>query len=251
MLKHVPELLFCALEVGLLLAYLFWGFGLLLFALLAVAISHLLWRRKQKRPNEDWLSSYCHVLGAKYSASGALVHSVEKVCSDLGSSPFSEIPRRFRLGDDEPSRNSAPPGFTKSLYEMLGFSIKTGRSVRSSVEKLHRSLLHETKSKNLTSAKVGTMSSITYLGLVFFLPMFGAVSSTIFSTLSTSAAASAGSAQNLAFAVLIYIALGLYITAYAYGERRRFSEMTSAILPLLSVAAFVLFFTYTYISTLL
>ncbi len=135
---------------------------------------------------------------------------------------------------------------------IFAFGIASGQSIAVSIGEFKNRLAYETNVRHAIEAKAGTMRAITYLGLILFLPLFGAVSSNILLTLSSSyASANLPSTSSLLCAVLSYVFITLFVTAYAYGSSWRIADKLCEVLPLFSMAFSIAFFTSSYIAALI
>ncbi len=236
-------------EVCILSAYLFLYSQALLFALVAIALAHLAYAFLGKRPSINWLAAYSAALSEKYSATGSLVHSIAGANSQIGRNTFKELPRRYLLGDEKPQANGEPEKMARSLKEILSFGMRSGKSINSSLSEFRKRVTNEINLSNLISSKTGAMKSVTYAGLIVFLPLFGGVSSNILP--SVSQAYTLASLHSFLYAILVYILAALFITSYAYEQDTGIFSRIINLLPLFSISSFVLFFTSTYISYLI
>lgn len=248
-MADTTNVLFGAAEAAMLLAYVTLGNPILLPALLAAAITHLAYSASRKAPGNEWLVTYASVLSDRYSTTGAIVHSIGTANSQAGLKTFGHVTRRYLLGDPDPLSRGTGHGGADGMSDMLSFAMRSGRSIAGSISEFRKRASRELELTNAIRAKSGAMKSVTYLGLIFFLPLFGGVSSNVMASLSS--AASQLSLHMFLYAVLAYVALALFITSYAYEDGGSPARRSLGVLPLFSISAFVLFFTSSYISGIL
>lgn len=246
------EPLLCAIELSLAACYLLSPQLFLLPALVCVAAVHLLYRRSKGKTDRNWASGFAQAFHKRYVDTGALVHSLEHTNSRMPNRAFGELPIRYRLGDEFESLGRNSRDMTHELSRLFAFGISTGQSIAAPLEEFQNRLSHEAKLQRAITVKTDGMRSITYVGLVLFLPLFGAVSSSIMATLSGSYASSASfSPAQLVYAVLCYIFMALLITSCAYGSEEGLGAKLSGVLPLFTIAFSLTFLTSTYITALI
>ncbi|MCL5428134.1 MAG: hypothetical protein M1321_03050 [Candidatus Marsarchaeota archaeon] len=231
-----------AVEGGVLAGYLALRAPLLVGALPAIALIHLVLRRRTAGHVSDWLATYARALSVRYAETGLMAHSVESTNARMDPRGFAEMHRRHMLGD---STDEHGAGGADGLRGIISFAMRTGRKVSASLEGFRKGIINEAETANLVRSKAGAMKSVTYAGLLFFLPLFGGISSNVMASLYP-AAASAMPAFSLS--ILAYVALALLITSYAYDAASGIVERITGAMPLLSLSAAVLFIASNYIS---
>ncbi len=246
------NLLFGVLDLTSLIAYLLVRLQPLLFIVLALALVHIAIISMRKSPKTERVAVYASSLSSEYAKSGAILHSIESASSKTGVGDFSHLIQRYMLGDGLLTQRAAPGHNTESdsLSSLLVFGIRTGRSVSAGMADFKRRLEKETGVARIMRSKAGAMLSVTYLGIVLFVPLFGGISANVLSSLS-SGNTGALQVQTLEISILGYVFLALLITSYAYGRAKSFANSAISLLPLLSVSSFVLFFTSGYFSNLI
>ncbi len=90
--------------------------------------------------------------------------------------------RRFRLGDYHITAKVSGNAHLSELLSIMACSLSTGSSAKANIEGFCKRLEGSLNTRNRIASKIGGMQSVAFLGVSFFLPLFGGISSTILIT---------------------------------------------------------------------
>ncbi len=198
-------------------------------------------RRHKIEKEEDTISLAKDVVKT-YKTRGSLLKAAEQV---------GEPGRRLRLGGDSVMEDIAAASSNNSkaeLFGILSFGAGYGKSVARSIELFVSRLESEIAQKNRIKERIGGMQTLTYLGMMVFLPLFGGVSAGIIQT-SLGIVGINPALLEHSFLMLIeaYILLMLLLTRAFSSPRSSALSVLAASLPLFLIACNVMFAAYTYV----
>jgi hypothetical protein len=158
---------------------------------------------------------------------------------------------RFRLGHhDALSERSGSEGrHMAELLCILSEGLAKGGSTLRSLESLKARLEEEARARNRLKAGTGGMQSVTYLGMAFFLPLFGGISSTILTT-SLGLLNQGGVPLQHAFIYVIsaYILIVLVASRLFNEPGIGAPKCLSRVIPIFSVSVFIMTLSALYIN---
>lgn len=166
---------------------------------------------------------------------------------------FSALLQRHRLGETElVLEKRSGNRHADELMELVALSLNTGADIRKALELFSSRLEHEIGVGNRLNAKTGGMKTLTYAGLVFFLPLFGGISSGILGTSLGSLNAGSLLFQQRFLAIMAaYTTMLLYISVAFGSPESEASENLYSMMPLAVVSLFVLLLTAHYAANIL
>ena len=138
------------------------------------------------------------------------------------------------------SKNSGRSHISE-MEEMLAIHLESGKNVSKRLSLFSKRLESEIRREEKFYSKVNGLKGITYMGLIFFLPLFAGISSSILGTSMGFIAKNHTEIQNgFLLTVLAYIGIILYITETFSKHDRSILERIGAVLPLFSISAFMM-----------
>jgi hypothetical protein len=161
--------------------------------------------------------------------------------------------KKERLGelDAVPNRISGSRQGSE-LLELVAFHLNTGKEIKKSLALFCKRLENEIEMENRLVAKVGGMQTLTYAGLVFFLPLFGGISSSILgASLNVLNQNALVFQQHFLFIIACYIAIILCISTAFRKPNASLVELLYSVMPLLTVSLSVLCLTAHYATDIL
>ncbi len=218
---------------------------LLLLSIPVLAADFLLFRRAAKIP-EERVAEIARSVEFEYKKRGSLFNALASGVSDTAGRFVNEQSRRLKLG----ARSLAKCGDQEldELFSIASFGAENGKAVGKDIAAFRERLDREIAERNRLRSKVGGMQTLSNMGMVLFLPLFGGVSAGI---LQTSLGVIGMSAATLSrgFTLLIeaYIFLMLYISTAFRQPGAGALENLSVVMPLLLAASNVMLFASTYI----
>lgn len=169
------------------------------------------------------------------------------------ASGISLLLRRHLLGQAD----LKPDRFSKNAYEtelegMIAFHLNKGKSIRKSLELFCSRLENEINIENRLNAKTGGMRALTYAGLLFFLPLFGGISSSILgASLNTLNGGVRLFQQHFLMAIASYTTMILAINVTLGSPDAGLLKTLSSVVPLAIISILVLVFTAHYATEIL
>ena len=158
---------------------------------------------------------------------------------------------RYRLGCYGFEEQLADYG-NLSLNELMGAAadaMASGSNIKSNLSQFVSRLDGSINAKNRVRSKSGGMQYITYLGMAFFLPLFGGISSAILK--AAGGIINAGIwdlSQGLVYVVAAYILMVLVTDVLLSNHEFSFNEIISSVVPVFSISAFMLVISATYVN---
>lgn len=159
--------------------------------------------------------------------------------------------RKKSLGELASSPGSSG-AWASELGELVALRLNFGNDIKRSLGLFCKRLENEIGLENRLKSKIGGMQALTYMGLSFFLPLFGGISSSILSTSMNILSQSAAAMQH-SFLLIIgcYIGMVLYITVSFGSPDANALEHLSSMLPAFALSILILLFTAYYASEIL
>ncbi|MEM3839038.1 MAG: hypothetical protein QXF01_00440 [Candidatus Micrarchaeaceae archaeon] len=160
---------------------------------------------------------------------------------------INEINARIRLGCETALKHENQ--HLNELFAVLYLGLGRGVGVRSALSQFASRLERQLRQRNRTMANSGAMRYVTHLGMSFFLPLFGGISSTILTATGSLIGNSPGiGAHGLLYSMLAYIFSVLAVDAFFSNGHITYSELISSVIPVFSISAFVLLASAAYAS---
>jgi hypothetical protein len=149
--------------------------------------------------------------------------------------------KRKMLGELNLHSKNLAKGHIGEIQEMLTIHIENGKNVSKRLSLFSRRLESEIRNEEKFYSKVNGLKGITYMGLIFFLPLFAGISSSILGTSMGFIAKNYTEIQNgFLLTVLAYIGIILYITETFSKHDKGILERLGSVLPLFSISAFMM-----------
>ncbi len=218
-----------------------------LYLLLLPPLLYLIYIRKKRSPDDlkkrEALLISRKILamletGGNISTYLAYIGKSEK---DPGITNILYLLKRKMLGDLNLHSKNPAKGHIGEIQEMLATHLENGKNISKRLFLFSKRLESEIRNEEKFYSKVNGLKGITYMGLVFFLPLFAGISSSILGTSMGFIGKNYAEIQNgFLLTVLAYIAIILYITETFSKHDKGISERISSILPLFSVSAFMM-----------
>ncbi len=160
---------------------------------------------------------------AAYEESGLLMKSLAGAAK--GSKVYERAAKRLRMGG---AREGCGDG---DMLGIVGFAVESGASAKHSLRMLLARLENEHEIADSIRARMGSMQTLTYIGMSFFFPLFASISASI---VSSTFGAMPGQAQVASFRMvamaLAYSCIILLISAsFAHPERSTASNALRSI----------------------
>lgn len=179
--------------------------------------------------------------------------AIEKaVREEKSGSHLALLLKRHLLGQIEVTIDGQDNPYAAELEKLVAFGLNTGKSIKKSLSLFCRRLEYEVESENRLSAKIGSMRALTYSGLLFFLPLFGGISSSI---LGTSVSLLNGQMlsfqQHFLMVIAGYVTILLSIVAVLGDPVSGFLKSLYSVAPLALCALLVLLLTAHYATEIL
>lgn len=161
--------------------------------------------------------------------------------------------KRQLLGEIEAVPDPRKPGrYARELLNLISTGLNSGKSMKKNLELLADRLEHELKLENRFNSKIGGMRTLTYVGLAFFLPMFGGISSSILGTsLNLAGGSPAAFEQDFLACIGIYIAFALFIGSSFSKPGAGAIERAYSVMPPVLLSCLIMLFTSVYSASIL
>lgn len=158
---------------------------------------------------------------------------------------------RYKLGSFASDSIHAPTR-NQHLNELLGMilnALSSGINIKNSILQFESRLENEIKTGQRRTSRVGGMQYITYLGMAFFLPLFGGISSVILGTATGLLGNGNVSLQHgFIYSIAIYIIAVLAIDSFFNKQDSSALERLSSVISLFSVSAVVMMTSASYLN---
>lgn len=236
------KILIIAVEIVLLFGMFFYSYYLGILAVPLISLQIYSAQRKKGVSKKEVLMLSRRILseidkGKKME----LLLKKEKGHDNLTNS-VGLLLKRERLGELKASPEKILGSQHGSeLLEMVAFRLNTGKEIKKNLTLFCRRLENEIEIENKLITKVGGMQTLTYAGLVFFLPLFGGISSSILgASLSMLSQNVLAFQQRFLLIIACYIATILCISTAFRKPNAGPVELLYSVMPLLTVSITVL-----------
>lgn len=211
-----------------------------------LAIDALSFKRKAHASDEQ-VAEAAKSIESHYRKRGSLLLALH--CSGSGpvNTKINENGRRLMLGERELAADSGNRNLDE-LFRIVSFGVQKGKSITRNLEAFRRRIDTEIASRNRLKSKVGGMQTLSYMGMVLFLPLFGGISTGIIGTSLGIVGVNAFAIQH-GFTVLIeaYVFIMLLITTAFRKPGAGLLQNLAITLPMLLVASDIMLIASSYI----
>ncbi len=195
------------------------------------------------------LSSNVNYILSKYRL--GLKNAIRSVGMEKGQVPrkLNDLLCRFELGNYEAENTVGllSGNIESEFVWILSHGLSTGRNVRKILERFSYKMRNHIMHDALLLSKSSNSNQIALLGLVFFLPLFGGISSTIFG-MSSSISGTAVHFLKWQFTLVLlsYIALVMSINSIFRNPKKTIVSSVCEIIPMFSISAAIMLLSAAY-----
>ena len=151
-----------------------------------------------------------------------------------------EVARTYMLGDFLREEEAKQHSHIDELKNMLSYGIVSGRDICESLKMMKGRLEYEAGVLSAIKEHAGSMELLAYVGVVFFVPLFGGISASIMGSLTTMGGGGV-QAGGFMLIILIYVTFILCITSSLAKPEAGMLEKAYAIAPALLISSSILF----------
>lgn len=173
---------------------------------------------------------------AEYSKS----HSALRAAMHSTASELREAAKTYLLGNFCCEESTKQQNHMDELRSTLTYGIVSGRDISESLKMMKSRLEYETGVLSAIKEHAGSMELLAFVGVVFFVPLFGGISASIIGSLI--AIGSGGtSVGGFMLVILTYVTLVLCITTSLSKPEAGMLDKAYAIMPALLLSSSILF----------
>lgn len=187
--------------------------------------------------SEQEVASLTNEIRVNYAKSRSLLTAIKlSVPKEDKYRPFLKLAKSVELGmiPDVNGFYDKNSESASTLLNILILGLRQRSKVNRNLENFHTNLVKKTALKNKIKARVNGMQVLSLLGLLFFLPLFSGISSSLATYSLTSSSARANISSGIRAICLGYIFEILLITSSFLKPAERFLLVLSKTLPLLA-----------------
>ena len=148
-----------------------------------------------------------------------------------------EAARAYLLGDFCCEKNAKQLNHVGELKSMLTYGIVSGSDISESLKMMKSRLEYETGVLSAIKEHAGSMELLAYVGVVFFVPLFGGISASIMGSLTAMGSIGAP-IGGFMLIILTYVTLVLCITTSLAKPEAGMLDKAYAIMPALLLSSY-------------